>query len=159
VKIRHTTADDVPRILQLARESPSAAQWSVHQYHDLFRSDPQAVRLAIIAVETGEETPERVDQSNALGFLVARHLTPEWELENIVVARASRQKGIGKQLLERLLTVARETNSESVFLEVRESNSPARALYERSGFHETGRRKSYYSNPLEDAIIYRLTLL
>jgi len=45
-----------------------------------------------------------------------------------------------------------------VFLEVRESNQPARAFYLRQGFEESGRRKFYYANPQEDAILYRLAL-
>lgn len=93
-----------------------------------------------------------------LGFLVARYIAPDWELENIVVDPNARRRGLGKHLLDALLAKARETNSESVFLEVRESNGSARALYESAGFHQTGRRKSYYSGPAEDAILYRLTL-
>jgi ribosomal-protein-alanine acetyltransferase len=88
-------------------------------------------------------------------FLVARHVAPDWELENIVVAPSARRKGLGTRLLRALFARARDTNSDSVFLEVRESNSPARALYERAGFPETGRRKSYYANPSEDAVLYR----
>ena len=53
-----------------------------------------------------------------------------------------------------LLVRTQNTNSESVFLEVRESNSAARSLYEKLGFQQTGRRKSYYANPIEDAILY-----
>jgi ribosomal-protein-alanine N-acetyltransferase len=45
-----------------------------------------------------------------------------------------------------------------VFLEVRESNAAARTLYENAGFEQTGRRRSYYTSPLEDAILYRRTL-
>ncbi len=76
----------------------------------------------------------------------------------MVVTTSARRKGIGNQLLTALIAEARETNSDSVFLEVRESNVAARALYEKSGFRSTGRRKSYYSNPLEDAILYCLNL-
>jgi ribosomal-protein-alanine N-acetyltransferase len=93
-----------------------------------------------------------------LGFLVARHIAPQWELENIVVASAARRKGVGKRLLDTLLAHAMSTNSDTVFLEVRESNTTARSLYESRGFHETGRRKSYYTNPQEDAVLYCLTL-
>jgi ribosomal-protein-alanine N-acetyltransferase len=59
--------------------------------------------------------------------------------------------------LEALLDAAHQTKS-SVFLEVRESNAPARALYENAGFKQTGRRPSYYTSPLEDAILYRWTV-
>jgi ribosomal-protein-alanine N-acetyltransferase len=96
--------------------------------------------------------------SRILGFLVANHLTPDWELENIVIAPQELRKGLGKQLLEALLAEARQTNTVSLFLEVRESNTAARALYQKAGFEQTGRRKSYYANPMEDAVLYRLTL-
>jgi ribosomal-protein-alanine N-acetyltransferase len=60
--------------------------------------------------------------------------------------------------LDALSAAARETNSSSIFLEVRESNAAARTLYELASFEQTGRRKSYYTNPAEDAILYRRTL-
>ena len=91
-----------------------------------------------------------------LGFLVALHVAPEWELENIVVDPSARRRGVGKQLMDALLSAAHQTNCEAVFLEVRESNAAARTLYEKAGFEQTGRRKSYYNNPEEDAIMYRL---
>ena len=92
------------------------------------------------------------------GFLVARHSPPEWELENIVVAPEvapdrDREEAAGYSARQ-----ARQTNSEAVFLEVRESNTAARRLYEKLGFRQTGRRKSYYTNPIEDAVLYPLNL-
>jgi len=93
-----------------------------------------------------------------LGFLIAQHIGPEWELENIVVAHEVQGKGVGTRLLNELFAQAKQANSEAVFLEVRESNVAARGLYEKLGFKESGRRKCYYSNPLEDAILYRRTL-
>jgi ribosomal-protein-alanine N-acetyltransferase len=93
-----------------------------------------------------------------LGFLIAHRLGLEWELENIVIDPAARRKGLGAQLLRELLARAREANSGSVFCEVRESNLAARALYEKLGFAETGRRKGYYSSPTEDAILCRCEL-
>src|SRR5215472_17601433 len=138
-------------MMALARESTSAAQWAEQEYRNLF-STQGPHRIALVA-DSPQSPP-----SALLGFLVARHVAPEWELENIVVAATARRHGIGNQLLRALVAAARETNSESVFLEVRESNVPAHALYEKSGFQRSGRRKSYYSNPVEDAILYRLPL-
>jgi ribosomal-protein-alanine N-acetyltransferase len=80
-------------------------------------------------------------------------------LENLVVAPDFRRKGLATGLFAALLTRARETNSESIFLEVRESNQAALALYARLGFVESGRRKLYYANPHEDAVLYRLALV
>ena len=67
-------------------------------------------------------------------------------------------EGIGKRLLNTLLAAANETNSSAVFLEVRDSNAAAQTFYEEAGFNHTGRRKSYYTDPAEDAVLYRLTL-
>jgi len=95
------------------------------------------------------------ESGEVLGFLVASHLSPDWELENVVVLSTERRQGLGKALVDCLLAEAAKTNNASVFLEVRESNLAARAVYEKVGFQITGRRKSYYSNPQEDAILYR----
>lgn len=136
-------------MISLESQSHSAGHWSEKQYENLFRPGAPAV-VALIAEGTG--------QGGLLGFLVARHLAPEWELENVVVAPESRQRGIGTRLMQELLDRAQQTDSTAVFLEVRESNISARALYRKLGFGETGRRKSYYSNPAEDAVLCCKTL-
>jgi ribosomal-protein-alanine N-acetyltransferase len=133
--------------MALERASATAAHWTEQQYADLFI--PEKQRLLLVA----EGSPDEV-----LGFLVARHVDLEWELENIIVAPGARRRGIGKRLLDDLLGRARETNSAAVFLEVRESNAAARSLYEKAGFKQTGRRNQYYSKPSEDAVLYRLSL-
>jgi [ribosomal protein S18]-alanine N-acetyltransferase len=159
VKIRKATVDDIPSMMALARESATAAQWTEQQYRELLSPAARAHRLAIVAESAPEPVSNPVAPDKAeglLGFLIARFLTPECELENIVVSPAARRRGIGRQLLAALLLAARETNSEAVFLEVRESNYAARAFYESAGFKLDGQRKSYYFNPSEDAILYRL---
>jgi ribosomal-protein-alanine N-acetyltransferase len=147
VTIRPATLADIPSMMHLDRQSPTAAHWTDVQYRQALQSEGPA-RLLLV----GESS------SDILGFLVARHLPPEWELENIAVAPTARRKGLGKRLLGALLSAARESSSSAVFLEVRESNAAARTLYEKAGFKPAGRRKSYYANPVEDAVVYRLTL-
>jgi ribosomal-protein-alanine N-acetyltransferase len=61
-------------------------------------------------------------------------------------------------LLQEFLALARSRGTEKVFLEVRESNLAARRLYEKSAFSESGRRRFYYREPQEDAIVYQLVL-
>jgi ribosomal-protein-alanine N-acetyltransferase len=147
-------------MLRLEQQSPSAAHWAEQQYAQSFQSPGgSAERIALVAEMTLDFGPlgsSKMEQRIALaGFLVAQHIGPEWELENIVVAAKLSNKGIGARLLNQLLSLARETNSQSVFLEVRESNIAARKLYEKAGFQPTGRRKSYYTGPVEDALLYR----
>jgi ribosomal-protein-alanine acetyltransferase len=148
VKIRTATPDDIPFLLQLEHESTTAAHWTLQQYTDLFRAPAGARRLVLLV--------ERDDL--VIGFLVAQHIASEWELENIVVSSTERRKGIGGRLLRALLDTARKSASESVFLEVRESNLPARRFYEKTGFQQAGVRKGYYRDPPENAILYRLGL-
>lgn len=139
--------EDIPRLLQIACESGTAAQWSPADYENLF-------------------TPKLVQQSCLLvaeiggvmnGFLVARGLDGDWEIENIVVTPDSRLQGLGTELMKGFLSRAGETAIKTVHLEVRESNSAARELYKTLGFAQVGRRKSYYSAPPEDAILLKLS--
>ena len=77
----------------------------------------------------------------------------EADLANIAVLPSFRRGGTGRALLHRMMQDAREMGAERTFLEVRESNAPARSLYGSYGFAELGIRKNYYKNPRENAII------
>jgi [ribosomal protein S18]-alanine N-acetyltransferase len=154
VYVRRATAADVNVMMDLERQSPSAAHWSPQQYEDLFvatSGEEQSQRSAWIVEEEGEE-PE------LLAFLIAHRIDAEWELENIAVAGAVRGRGVGTRLMGEFVAHARAEKGSGIFLEVRESNEGARALYGKMGFEETGLRKSYYSDPAEDAILYQLRL-
>ena len=155
--IRKATADDIRSMMNLAAESATAAHWTEQQYRDLISPAGKLDRLAIVAEGSPVSHPA-MPAEGLLGFLIARFQSPECELENIVVSRAAHRKGIGRQLLDALQLATRETKCEVVFLEVRESNQAARAFYESVGFELNGSRKSYYSNPSEDAMVYRLTI-
>jgi len=148
--MRNATADDIPAMIRLERGCPSAAHWSEQQYAGFLDPGSGHYRLAILT----EDPQDVAEGSLLLGFLVAHPAPPDWELENIVVALEARGKGIGTGLMKELLARAQQSGGESVVLEVRESNKAARALYKKLGFQESGRRKSYYSNPLEDALLY-----
>jgi [ribosomal protein S18]-alanine N-acetyltransferase len=145
--------------MRLERESATAGHWTEKQYRDVFQSKTPA-RIVLVA-QAAPPTVKGLESDKAsgiLGFLIAQHLAPEWELENLVVAPCARRKGLAKRLLNALLAAAKKTNSTAVFLEVRDSNAAARALYEKAGFRQVGRRYSYYTSPSEDAVLYRRTL-
>ena len=150
-QVRKAAVQDVAEMILLERQCPTTAHWTEQQYLDLFTPrDESPARVALVA--------EKAGASALAGFLVARHVPPEWELDNIVVAPTVRRMGIGRQLMDALLVQAQHSNSAAVFLEVRESNTAARCLYENLGFRETGRRKAYYANPSEAAVLYTRTL-
>lgn len=146
-KIRSATAADIPAVAALESQADTAAHWSRQQYEEIFASSvPQRSMLVI------------EDATAIQGFLVAKVVAREWEIENIVVAAAARRRGFASRLLTNFLDQARRENAHEIFLDVRESNTVARALYQKFGFSETGRRKDYYRNPREDAFIYRLLI-
>jgi ribosomal-protein-alanine N-acetyltransferase len=144
--IRPTTPADIPRMMQLVGHSATAAQWSHKQFERVFGEDPR--RLALVIEEA----------VGVQGFLVAKEVGGEWEIENIAIAGPARRRGLGTRLLGAFLDQTQAQQATAVFLEVRESNHAARLLYEKWAFVESGRRPGYYTQPQEDAIVYRLSL-
>ena len=89
-----------------------------------------------------------------IGYVGAYTVCRETDIVTVAVAPDMRRMGVGKQLLATLAD-ALSGNSDALFLEVRESNTAARALYTGMGFAEIGKRRGYYSHPTEDAILYK----
>ena len=140
---------------RLEHKTETAAHWSAAQYGALF--DPAApIRIALVATE--EVATEVSDLSTIDGFLIARCLPDEWEIENVIVDDQHRQRGFGTALVRELLAQARTGGVSSVILEVRESNLPAQRLYESIGFKAESRRNGYYQGPTEDALLYRVRI-
>ncbi len=82
----------------------------------------------------------------------------EATLNTITVAPQQRGRGVGHALLRFALTELAAQGAEALFLEVREKNAPALALYTRLGFEAVGRRRGFYRNPAEDALVLRREL-
>ncbi|HZP18340.1 MAG TPA: ribosomal protein S18-alanine N-acetyltransferase [Terriglobales bacterium] len=146
VVVRAATPKDIPAIMALERESASAAHWPHSVYKKAF-AGKACPRITLVA-----GGPRRTVH----GFVIGRVTAGECELENIVVSPRHQRHGIGSRLLQALVERARARGAARIFLEVRESNEAARALYERCGFAATGRRRNYYDNPREDAVLYSL---
>jgi ribosomal-protein-alanine N-acetyltransferase len=150
MRIRRATPADIPAMMALERHAATAAHWSAEQYETVFSGEAPSRVVLIIEEEAGEE------EAGVQGFIAGRALDEEWEIENIAVARPARRRGLGTRLLGEFLDLARSGGAQAVFLEVRESNLAARRLYEKWAFVESGRRKLYYHEPEEDAIVFRL---
>jgi|SRR5579863_4720448 len=149
MRIRRAIPTDIPVLIALEEQAATAAHWSPEQYEAVFSSEGPS-RVVLIIEDS------RLEDARAQGFIIGRAVSEDWEIENIAVAGAARRRGLGTHLLEEFLGLARGRWARSVFLEVRESNLAARRLYEKYAFVETGRRKRYYREPEEDAIVYRL---
>ena len=89
-----------------------------------------------------------------LGYIGVQEICGEAYITNVAVFREYRACGIGRALLKSAYCGAKERNCEFITLEVRESNSAAIALYESEGFEKAGIRKNFYSDPIENGIIY-----
>jgi ribosomal-protein-alanine acetyltransferase len=92
------------------------------------------------------------------GYLIGREVAGTGEVLNLAVAPELCRRGIGGALLEAGLVALKRRRVEEVFLEVRESNRSALALYQAYGFRPVGQRAAYYRNPKEDALVLRLEL-
>lgn len=88
-----------------------------------------------------------------MGYIVFSSVLDEGSVDNIAVSPAFRRRGAAEQLLSDAIRRAGETGLAFITLEVRASNAPAIALYEKHGFCEVGRRRGYYEKPKEDAIL------
>lgn len=150
--IRDVRPSDVSALVDIEREvGPST--WSTKAFID---------ELSVVGGRQIllEEMDDR-DSENAasvLAFYISREVPGSVELLNIAVASDARRRGLGRLLLENLISYSIERGVESLLLEVRASNHPAITLYKSSGFVEVGRRKGYYSQQGEDALLMTLSL-
>ena len=94
-----------------------------------------------------------VEGEHVLGYVGMMVVLDEGYISNVAVSPNSRRTGIGDALISELMNRAKALRLAFVTLEVRESNTPAIALYEKHGFCAVGRRKNYYELPREDAVL------
>jgi [ribosomal protein S18]-alanine N-acetyltransferase len=136
--IRPLAYADLPHVIAIERRA-FPTPWSLAMFV-LELSKPTGICLA--ALEDGE----------MVGYLVCSRYDTVWHLMNVAVEPARQRQGIASQLLERLFDQA-DKPREQYTLEVRTSNESAIRLYERFGFRAAGRRRAYYHDNREDALI------
>jgi ribosomal-protein-alanine N-acetyltransferase len=93
-----------------------------------------------------------------VGYVCLWEIVDELHVTNIAVDPAMRRRGLGRALLQGVLDDARRRSLRVVALEVRPSNTEARNLYESFGFRVVGRRRGYYYDTGEDALVMEATL-
>ena len=145
IAIRRLTAADIDAVLAIEAAAPEAAAWSRQAYETIL-GDP-ARGICLLAVND-DARREQI----TVGFVCFRVIGPEAELLNLAVLPPFRRLGIGARLLGEALQDAAHRGAHEIFLEVRDSNLVARALYKRFGFEIKGRRPKYYHDPPEDAL-------
>lgn len=134
----------LPQVAALERICFPADPWS----EELFRSALDSPHTAVLLAQ-GEN-------DSILGYAVLSVILDEGDLDNIAVAPEARRQGVADALLSALTGFGR-AHLAFLTLEVRASNAPAIALYEKHGFLPVGRRRNYYDAPREDAVLMTLT--
>ena len=99
-----------------------------------------------------------VEDGTVVGYIGSQTVLDESDMMNLAVLPGYRKQGIGKKLVEMLISHLRADSVSCLTLEVRASNEAAIALYDGLGFFEVGRRPNYYTKPKEDALILRKDL-
>ncbi len=155
------TADDLDAV-HAVEISAYAHPWSRRNFLDSLRSGHPAVMLLAEPRPQDRHLPLRSDGRLLLGYLVAMPGVDEVHLLNITVAPAHQRQGWARFMLDALALWSRGQGAQWLWLEVRQSNTPARRLYTRYGFAEVGLRRGYY--PLahqkrEDAVVMSLNLV
>ena len=96
-----------------------------------------------------------LDGERVVGYVGSQSSVDESDIMNVAVHPDYRRRGIAENLIHNLVADLKTRGSHALMLEVRASNDPAIALYEKLGFRQVGLRKNYYRNPKEDALILR----
>ena len=139
IEIREAGTEDVLTLLEIERECFSVP-WS-----------ETGIRFSVESDDT--YVPVAVDRGRIVGFAILHRSFEDGELFNIAVRGGERGKNIGSLLMASVLKNCRENGVRKLYLEVRVSNHPAKALYDKFEFESLGVRKNYYDHPKEDAEI------
>lgn len=144
-RIRPATVADVPAIAAIERACFSDP-WTAAGIAETIQ---YGTARAFVAVDSGR----------VAGYVMARISGEEAEILNLAVLPEDRRRGLARQLLTAGLAALVESNVADAYLEVRESNAGAIALYQGFGFRPVGLRSDYYRNPREDALVLRAALI
>ncbi len=150
IVVRRMNAQDLNPVMEMAAATHHAPKWSRESYEKSLDVGSEQRRVALIATDATSR--------ELIGFAIARVSGEEAELESIVTSLPHRRRGVARELFAGLKNELRGSGVVDVILEVRDGNRAARGFYRSLGFGEEGRRPSYYSEPVEDAILLRLAL-
>ena len=135
---------DLEQIMEIENSS-FAAPWTKQSYEELAPLDT----ISFWEAKIGDEVA---------GYMLFQHIGGEMELHTFAVAPNFRRVGIARKLLRHMISEARVLEVRRIFLQVRPSNAPARALYDSLGFKSIGVRRKYYRDDGEDALVMKLDL-
>lgn len=141
MEIRRALADDLLEVAAIEEESFAHA-WTLQGFADAL-CNVQTEFLVAVGDDGGTQ--------KIFGYALLYLAADEGEIPTIAVAKKYRRQGVGNALLQRLFALGQGYGAGQIYLEVRQSNLPARRLYEANGFYQVGVRPRFYENPEEDA--------
>lgn len=125
----------------------------IAELEEICFSTPWSAEAVLDAFKNGTKFFVAVKNKRVIGYIGISCILDEGYITNIAVLPQYRNKGVGTALLNRVFSLARDLALSFISLEVRESNQGAISLYKKLGFKQEGKRKSFYTNPKEDALI------
>ncbi|WP_334267951.1 GNAT family N-acetyltransferase [Edaphobacter sp. HDX4] len=150
-EVRLARAEDVAKVFALERRVPEAPHWELSDYASIPGQErAEGLRRRLFVAEDGSGLV-----GFAVGKIIGSGVDALAELESVVVDKDSRRRGVGRRLCEAVLEWCESEGAASVELEVRSLNHAAQAVYRRIGFVEEGRRRRYYRDPDDDALLMR----
>lgn len=139
--------------MDFARSVPRDATGIAELEKEIF-PDPWSYRSVVDLISTeGAMCFTAREGERVVAYVIGRLIAPEGEIYRVAVAPEYRRRGIAYRLLDYAVKTSRGKGLESIFLEVRSKNVAAINLYRTYGFSEVSRRRGYYKNPDDDAII------
>lgn len=142
--------------MEIRRSLPKDASQIAKAELDIF-TDPWSEEDIVSVISTeGSMCYTALSDGDVISYVIGRQISPEGEIYRIATLPSHRRRGLAYRLLDYAVKCERGRGLESLFLEVREKNTAARALYSSYGFREIGIRKNYYKNPTDNAIIMLL---
>lgn len=154
VSISRMTEHDLLEVVEI-EENSGLSRWGWAAYY----AELQGRHSKLMFVARINNPEPRRGVNSLAGYIVARMGADELHINNVAVRDEYRRRGIGQDLLDRIMEQGRRLRTPVAFLELRAGNSAALALYEKCGFKVTARRRNYYSDPVEDALVMAIELL
>jgi len=153
IRVRVAGPGDLRGVVEMERGIVGAPHWAEAGYAGMLREDGGAVSRCLLVAES-----ESGLAGFAVGKVIGRGPGSAAELESVAVRPEVRRAGVATALCATVIAWCRELGAAALELEVREGNEAAIGMYGGLGFVVVGRRRGYYREPAEDAVLMRLEL-
>jgi len=153
ITFSNMTEHDLLEVVEIEEQS-ALSRWGWAAYY----AELQGINKSLMMVARLADQAEAAKTNRVAGYIVARLTAGDLHINNVAVRSEFQGRGIGTALLRGVLAAGAHLRATAAFLELRAGNTAAQALYEKCGFLPAGRRRNYYSNPVEDALTMSVKL-